>query len=349
MNSKGIAVVIGLILLVCAWSVGAFGQQCRTTFVCSSTQIGCLPIPPATAYGGVWNGPWSWSYWVNLFNCAPPSECPSCNRAAHPIDLATGDTYITEVDVKIPGLGGGLTLTRTWNSIAFEGSSRLGMFGQNWTSNFDENLFVGGDGYMKYAKADGGFWSLGFNGWDGNGNPLFVVAGSAGVGATLTQGQTNWTLVFQNGEQRVFDRTSGKLLSITDRNGNTTQLTYDSSFRLITVIDPAGRHLYFSYPAGANYFVTSVTSDVGVSLSYVYDSLGRLAQYTKPDATIVSFQYNAPNPNLLTAVLDANGKVLESHTYNTCGQGLTSSRAGGVESITVSYPLPCHLGPTAAP
>lgn len=349
MITKILASLIVLELLVCVFSVGALAQPCRTTWTCSDYQTGCLPIPPATVYGGSWNGPWSWIAWVNLYICAPSPECPTCNTASYPIDLATGDTYITQVDVKVPGLGGGLTLTRTWNSIAFEGSSRLGMFGHNWTSSFDESVFIGGDGYMKYAKADGGFWSLGFSTSDSNGNPVFAVAGSTGQSTTLTQGPANWTLVFQNGEQRIFDRTSGKLLSITDRNGNTTQLAYDSSFRLVAVTDPASRHLYFSYLNGSSYLVTGVSSDFGVSLSYVYDSLGRLIQYTKPDNTTVSFQYNDPNPMLITNVLDSSGKVLESHTYNTCGQGLTSSRAGGVEAVTISYPLSCHLGLTAAP
>jgi YD repeat-containing protein len=160
----------------------------------------------------------------------------------------------------------------------------------------------------------------------------------ANAPATLFYTSTNWILIFQNGEQRVFDGKSGNLLSVTDRNGNITQLTYDSSYRLTTVTDPASRHLYFSYASPSSYLVTSVTSDVGISLSYSYDGQGRLIQYTKPDQTTVSFQYNATNPRLITAVLDSNGAVLESHTYDSLGRGLTSSRAGGVEALTVTYP-----------
>jgi YD repeat-containing protein len=223
-----------------------------------------------------------------------------------------------------------------------ESASRTGMFGQKWRTNFEERILVGSDGYMKYSLGDGNFWSFGFTG-QANNTDLFSPNAPANKMATLVQSTTNWTLTFQNGEQRVFDVTSGNLLSITDRNGNVTTLTYDPSFRLVTVTDPASRHLYFSYASATSYLVTGVTSDVGISLSYSYDNLGRLIQYTKPDNTTTSFQYNDPNPNLITAVLDSNGKVLESHTYNTCGQGVTSARAGGVEAITVSYP-PCTNG-----
>ena len=82
--------------------------------------------------------------------------------------------------------------------------------------------------------------------------------------------------------------------------------------------------------------------DFGVSLSYLYDQLGRLTQVTKPDSTKVSFQYD--DNSYISAVLDNNGKVLEPHTYDSTGRGLTSSRAGGAESITVSYPRPQSYG-----
>lgn len=171
-------------------------------------------------------------------------------------------------------------------------------------------------------------------------NTLFTYRPAAPSNATvaLFYGSV-WTLIFQNGEQRVFDGTSGNLLSITDRNGNTTRLTYDASYRLTTVADPASRHLYFSYGNSTSYLVTAVTSDIGISLSYAYDSQGRLSQYTKPDNTTTSFQYgNSSYPTLITSVLDQNGIVLESHTYDTLGRGLTSSRAGGVEGVTITYP-----------
>ena len=130
----------------------------------------------------------------------------------------------------------------------------------------------------------------------------------------------------------VFART---LTTIIDRNGNTTQLAYDASNRLITVTDPASRHLNFTY-IGSGYLVSGVSADVGISFSYTYDNQGRLIKVTKPDNTAVSFQYDT-NFNI-TAVLDNEGKVLEAHTYDSAHRGLTSSRANGVEGITVAYP-----------
>jgi len=352
---KDTRILFSLSILMLAWPSGLASQSCDSIVSCGSYSQwdpSCLPTPPVTAYNWHTVGPFTANALAKSAACAPFPECPTCNRAGRPIDLSTGDTYITQNDVRVPGLGGGLALTRTWNSIGFDGVPGLGIFGLGWTSNFEERVFVDPDGYVKYKRADGGIWSFGFSGWD-NGNPFFAVAGPATQNARLTQIPKGWMLVdrwtlsFENGEQRAFDGKSGNLLSISDRNGNTTTLEYDSSFRLITVIDSASRHLLFSYANPLSYLVTSVTSDFGVSLSYAYDAQMRLVQVTEPDNTTVSFQYTDSNPNLITSVLDSGGRVLESHTYNTCGQGLTSSRAGGVEAVTVAYPLSCHFNAAA--
>jgi YD repeat-containing protein len=163
-----------------------------------------------------------------------------------------------------------------------------------------------------------------------------VVASPANISATFVQTSMFYVITFKNGEQRHFDLKTGFLTAIIDRNGNTTQLSYDSSNRLATVTDPASRHLYFNYANSSSWLVTSVTSDFGTTFSYSYDTQGRLIQVTKPDQTTVSFTYNAQSQ--ITAVTDSNGKVLESHTYDSSGRGLTGSRANGVNAVTVTYP-----------
>jgi YD repeat-containing protein len=232
----------------------------------------------------------------------------------------------------VPGISGGLSLNRRWNSLwpVSQAASQVGLFGPNWRSSYEERVFSDGNGYIKYARSDGSFWSFYFAG------PAWSVAAPANATASLAQGTSYWTLTFQNGEKRLFDVNSGNLTSIIDRNGNATQISYDATGRLSTVTDPASRHLYFGYQNSGSTLVTSVTSDVGIALSYAYDSQGRLILVTKPDSTTITFQYNTQS--LITSVLDSNGVVLESHTYDSLGRGLTSSKAGGVDAVTVSYP-----------
>lgn len=276
--------------------------------------------------------------------CIPPNAaaetCPGCNgpSAGQPINLSTGNTYITESDISIPGLGGGLNLARTWNSMlpALQGSYAF-IFGTNWRSTYEERLISNSsDGYLKYARADGSVWSFGLLSLGST--TTYQTAAPANAMATITgiNTDTNLVLTFKSGEKRWFNNTSGLLTSIIDRNGNATQLSYDSSSRLAAVTDPAGRHLYFNYPSGSATLVSSVTSDLGVTLSYSYDAQGRLTQVTKPDNTTISFAYDASSR--ITTVTDSNGKILESHTYDVLGRGLTSSRANGVDAVSVTYP-----------
>jgi YD repeat-containing protein len=283
---------------------------------------------------------WSFGSWTCAFYSCPPAAsivevCPTCGTAGGPISLLTGNTFIKETDVRIPGLSNGLTLTRTWNSRwpSTQASSQAGIFGPNWRSTYEERIFMGGDNYIKYARGDGSFWS--FSGF----STLYLVA-PANTVATLTADSTYtyWILTFQNGEQRIFSYTSGSLLEIIDRNGNATQLSYDGLNRLVTVTDPAGRQLSFNYGGNSSYLVTGLTSNVGLSLSYTYDTQGRLVQVTYPDQTFVTFQYNSNS--MITSVADSLGNLIESHTYDSEGRGLTSSRAGGAEAVTLSYPNP---------
>ena len=333
-----------LVLLSLAISPGAAAQTSDPCLVPPITWWFLTPIPP-----GWWPIPGSsgWFFYLITTNkaapgCAPPPECPCSTspgapappKAGSPVYLATGDVYVEQIDVSLPGLSGGLNLRRTWNSLwpYIETQHSVGIFGPHWRSTYEESVFVGSDNYLKYARGDGGFWSFGLS-------PAgtWVVAAPAGAAATLSQAGNYWQISFGNGERRLFDYTTGLLSSIVDRNGNTTTLSYDSSNRLGTVTSAASQHLYLNYGTGSsNYLVTSVTSDFGVSLSYAYDAQGRLIQVTRPDTTTVSFTYNTQSQ--ITAVTDNEGKVLESHTYDASGRGLTSSQANGVNAVSIAYP-----------
>ena len=278
---------------------------------------------------------------------APVESCPTCPSAAQPIVLSTGNTYIKQTDVSIPGLGGGLSLVRTWNSLwpMSYASLNVGIFGPNWRSSYEERMLINtNDLYIRYSRGDGSYWSFAYSAPTPNGHTYHVVA-PANVKATLTTvNGGNWTITFHNGEQRVFSAPTGplagKLLSISDRNGNTTQFTYDAAARLATVTDAAGRHLYFTYGTGTqSNLVTGVAADTatGITLGYTYDpALLRLTRLTLPDTTYITFDYDPHG--VISAVKDQNAKVLEAHTYDDKGRGLSSSRAGGVDAVTVSYP-----------
>jgi YD repeat-containing protein len=261
-----------------------------------------------------------------------PSPPPNSGcSAGEPINLANGNTYIMQNDFAIPGLGGGLSLKRTWNSKwpASQSSIKPGLFGQNWRSTYEERIFLGTDGYTKYSRSDGTFWS-----WGAGTGGLKPVA-PRDIRATLTLANRIWTLTFKDGSKRTFDYNSGWLKSIVDRNGNTITVAYDANNRITTVTDPANRTITFNYPNSTSLLISSLVSNAG-TFTYNYDGQGRLIKVTRPDNTFTTFEYDANS--LISTVKDTDGKLLEGHTYDSQGRGLTSTRANGVDAVTVSYP-----------
>ena len=353
MPKKIITILFAFTLLPCMFNKAAWsqvGNQCEGVY----GNINWGGVPPGV-HDCLVEGPWLVSCWWKTYKCPPVAAaietCLSCAKAkqGNPISLAIGNTYIEETDVSVPGLGGGLTLTRTWNSMwpSTQSVFQIGMFGKNWSSNFEQRVFTGSDYYVKWARGDGTFYSFGHDP-DDNSSSSFVyrAAAPANDSSTMKVGDGQWSITDKNGETRTFDPVNGRLLSITDRNGNITQLTYDSAFRLVTVTDPASRHLYFSYGQGAAFsLVSSVTSDFGVSLSYSYDSYQRLIQVTKPDNTHITFEYGQSSINdasspLITAVKDNDGKILEAHSYDADARGLSGTEALGVNGATIIWPNP---------
>jgi len=346
MRKRVFAVVFVLGMLCCVLSPGAAAQS---NDPCVPTTVWYFPDPIPLGWFYVRDYPGTYAYVIGAesYACHPPDPEPVClaclaaasgaATASAPINLATGNTFIVQNDVRIPGISGGLSLVRTWNSKwpSSQTAYQVGLFGPNWRSTYEEQVFVGSDNFIKYLRGDGSFWSFGTTGSPGS----WVMSAPQNVSATMTIGSTSipyTTIIFQNGEQRRFDSTSGMLTTIIDRNGNTTTLTYDGANRLVTVTDPASRHLYFTYGSSSSHLVTGVSSDVSLSLSYSYDSQNRLSKVTNPDLSTLTFAYNSQS--LITSVTDSNGKVLESHTYDSRGRGLTASRANGVEAVTVTYP-----------
>ena len=113
-------------------------------------------------------------------------------------------------------------------------------------------------------------------------------AGSSGVFTELigdlheqiAQGSSGFTLTMKGGSSEQFD-TSGKLLSLTDRNGNTTSLTYDVNGHLSSVSDPFGRVL--TVTTNANGQATAISDSLGMVATYAYGGSNELLSVTYAD------------------------------------------------------------------
>lgn len=270
--------------------------------------------------------------------------CPICG-AGSPINLTNGDTWITQRDYSLPGLGGGLTLTRTWNSywLNVNPAEESGIFGDSWRSNFEERIQYFPD-YAMYWKGDGSWISFRYDVL----SQTYSLLAPWDVQTTLTTDSSSgvWTITEKDGTQKTFNQ-AGYLTSIVDRNGNTTTISVDASNqnRISSVVDPAGRVLTLNY-TNPSYprLCTSISDSVGTFTQYQYDSAGRLIQVLYPDSSQYNFQYSDPNSNtLISLVTDAQGKTIEAHTYDSQRRGQTSQQANDSIGRAVNY-VQVHYG-----
>jgi hypothetical protein len=57
----------------------------------------------------------------------------------------------------------------------------------------------------------------------------------------------------------------------------------------------------------------------------------------RADNSTLNMNYGASS-SMLLSVTDSQSKPLEAHTYDNQGRGLSSNRANGVDSVTLTYP-----------
>jgi RHS repeat-associated protein len=270
--------------------------------------------------------------------------CESCEKVAgSPINLTNGNVYIQQRDYALPGLGGGITLDRTWNGLwpntSHGNIPTARMFGHSWTSNFEERMVVVDANTVDYWRGDGSKWRFTALLRVMNLTLYGIAAPSINVinaGMSFDSNTSQYSLTIAHRANRLFD-SAGYPISITDSNGNVTSFTYDAQRRLTQIVDPALRSLTFAYgdPANPNQ-VTSIQDSVGTIATYQYDGSSRLFQVTYADGSFNRFNYDANS--LILSVTDTEGKILEAHAYDVYRRGLSSERADGVERLTISYP-----------
>ena len=306
-------------------------------------------------------------------NPGDPNSCPS-NRGNEPVDYSTGFKIETMTDISIGGARGGLELTRTYTShqaIFYTGNgfadSNVFRFGVGTRDNYDVRLIgtftVNGSGYLVLPEQTP--FSL-FGTQTFNGGRLFsydATLSASGV-TTFTNSTTGSmlgdTIRRIDAQTLEYRSTRGfilrfepnfnpdnlvvenyyRLKSITDRNNNTTTLTYAGS-NLAQVTDPVGRTLTFTYasPNCTKCVSQVVAGKAGDPLqriaSYTYDGTRHLIKVTDQLGKDYEYVYSGNN---LSQVKDRRGNTVKTLAYDANGRVITQTFADG-GTIRYNYTL----------
>lgn len=250
--------------------------------------------------------------------------CDSCEGSVgSPINVSNGNMFVQQNDYQLPSIGPGLYLTRTYNS----NSQRVGLFGRGWSTAYDESVLPYDTATLRLNHAGGRAIYFG-RGLNSSGAFTDLIGD---VHEQIVQG-SGFTLTMKDGSVEQFNG-AGKPLAQTDRNGNTTSLSYGVNGYLASITDPFGRLLTVN--TNANGQVTSISDSLGTIATYTYGGSSELLSVTYADNSAFNFGYDGSLR--LTTVTDALSHIVESHTYDGQGRAMTSEKQGGVEHYSLTY------------
>jgi RHS repeat-associated protein len=238
-----------------------------------------------------------------------PQEPAQCGEEES-VSCQSGNYSQTQTDFSIGGRGVGLILGRTYNSQAAVAGTK-GIFGYGWSSSFSDHLVV--EKASKHAtlvQADGSAITFTEGAGEAFTAPAWtqdVLSGSSSAGYTLTlESQTVYK----------FNGSTGRLESVTDRNGNATTLAYNGSGNLETITDPAGRKIKLAYNSEG--LVESAEDPMKHVVKYMYES-GNLKSVTQPGESTLRWQFKYDGSHRMTELVDGrSGKT--TIEYNSSNQ-----------------------------
>jgi len=270
-----------------------------------------------------------------------------CNCVGDPINFATGNEYRNDLDIDL----GSLRFERFYNSHKETSSTRIG---SRWRHSYDRRVgyylstteqsmatVYRSDGRSVLFTLQSGLWVP-----DSDVQDTLVPAYSA---SNVLLGWDYTAAVSRDVEH--YDA-EGLLRAITYSNGQQLTLEYSdvstpatvapSAGLLLTVTDPNGRELNFSYNAQGR--ISVVAAPDGSVTQYAYNTTGNLSKVTYPDATFRQYIYNEQAltantslPNALTGEIDETGTRIVDIGYDSQGRAVMSRRAGNVDVVGVAY------------
>lgn len=274
----------------------------------------------------------------------PKNAGGSCqNQVGNPINAGTGNKYQVETDY----IGAGvfpLTLKRTYNSVLAQyWDSTVFKLPTAWTKVWASNYHL----KLEYDKNSADLPTV--MAYRADGKILNFYQSNAGifkpdtdindkvVQLVDTNGVlTGWKYtVASSGVVENYDAT-GKLKSLTNRNGAVQTLTYTATGLLNKVTDPSGRTLTFAYNSANR--ISQMTTPDGLKYLYTYDTNNNLIKITYPDSKFKTYHYeNTSFIHHLTGITDERGIQFATFAYDTTGNAISSEHAGGVEKVSLVY------------
>lgn len=263
----------------------------------------------------------------------------TCN----PINIATGEKYLTMVDYQAEGASD-MKFERHYSSYATEKTS----LGIGWRSNFDRNLQIqkSGDTVLRIVaiRHQGDAITFNLNEDDSTATKRWIADETHYETIQITD--TGWELLLTDNSREIYDA-EGRLVAIKQLDGYEQTLVYGDQGTvknvLLKVTDNFGQQLKFGYDLQAR--MTSMTATDGSVTRYEYDQFHNLNKVISPDDTAdiydnayVVYDYNnAAFQHAITGIRNSHGQRIHSMDYDNQGRAILSALGGDAERVDMVF------------
>ena len=287
------------------------------------------------------------------------------SATANSIDLVTGNKFLRESDSAWPD---SLEFKRYYNSRNDFARS----LGPGWSHSYD-TVLTKGRARTAHPRGRNNEWEIQIIQADGR-RLVFrgvrqpsserrvlrfkAVDWSYGAVSELLDATPDRRFIWQwhDGRTLLFDDL-GRLSAVEMPNGDRLALQYDGpGSQLGRVRSRGGLELAFEYyPAGvagaqgaARAYpgrLAAVVEPDGRRITMKYDALGALTEVADAEGLRSTYHYDdSLHLHALTRVTDGLGRLLGEYRYEPQGRAVYSSKAAGVEAVSLSYTLPRRAG-----
>lgn len=273
--------------------------------------------------------------WCNATDNPSDDSCP----VADPVFPANGNVTISEADFA-SGDTSPLVFHRTYLSKPYDKTQTA--MGGYWVNNWQRRLDLSAVNASTPKIVA----------YRGNGQPLtfkwisgaWAVPGTAGL--SLTKAGDGYFYLKDEllGTTEAYAEISGKFYSETTRTGVIRKVFYDGRQRLSAiawwpadnVIPATATSIRLEYDSSDR--VITLVDPLGMPTDYAYDGKGNLASVTRPYGYVRQYLYeDARFPNALTGVKDESGSRVATWTYDSSGRAISVTHPDTTRNVSLSY------------
>ncbi|ANZ43512.1 hypothetical protein BBK82_43230 [Lentzea guizhouensis] len=258
------------------------------------------------------------------------------DKVSASVDVGTGNLLVTTSDLALPGIQGDLQLGLTYNSLRLGAGTALpsGSAGAGWAMRVgqDTKVILNSDNSVLYLAPEGR-------------EGLFQPSGATGYTApagfkvAMVKTASGWTITDHDSNSVSTFDSAGRLVSITDRNAQTSRFTYTSG-KLTQVVSTRGgagartANLTWS----GNLTAITQTGDEGTPRSVVYTyTSGRLTKVSDPTSKDTQFGYDATTGDLTTITNGAGKQTAIQYDASHRVKKVTQENPNGGAATRFTY------------